>query len=179
MQAFSPDVYKSAVGELLAALSLHFGFAASVQFRRVIELARLAGELGKSIPEIGAKLAKKITMGMADEAIESMKEIFKVGLHPSCASTFFLITISSQAYKGRIHLAFDGWTSPNQLAMIAIIAITCDENYQLHYYLIDFIEIQGAHSGANTASLLFQVIKDYNIIDKVSNQARFPYKVSL
>jgi hAT family C-terminal dimerisation region len=68
----------------------------------------------------------------------------------------------------KIHLSFDLWTSPNQLAMLGIVAHYLDrKTWKNQSRLLGLRRLHGAHSGENMASVLIDVAQDYEITDKL------------
>lgn len=62
-----------------------------------------------------------------------------------------------------IHLSFDLWTSPNNLALLAVVAYWLNEEGTLNHALLGLRRLLGAHSGENQGSVVWAVIKDYQI----------------
>ena len=58
-----------------------------------------------------------------------------------------------------ICLTLDSWTSQNNLSMLAINVKWLDSNFRRHQYSIEFIEIQGSHSGENMSSIVLEALK--------------------
>lgn len=51
--------------------------------------------------------------------------------------------------KSKIHISFDLWTSPNSLAMCAVVAHFLDEGLRNKSCLIGMRRVKGSHSGEN------------------------------
>jgi hypothetical protein len=68
---------------------------------------------------------------------------------------------------GQIHLSFDLWTSPNAMAMMAVVAHYTDRQYQVQTRLLALRRLHGDHSGENQAELLVEIITDFEIADKI------------
>ena len=62
-----------------------------------------------------------------------------------------------------IHISFDCWTSPDQLAMIAIIAHYLDDKYTYQTRLPALRRHHGDHSGPNMAVTIEKVIREWGI----------------
>src|SRR5437773_370034 len=65
--------------------------------------------------------------------------------------------------QSRIHISYDLWTSPNQRAMIAIVAHWTTEDYEVKSALLAIREVHGEHTGLNIADVLYSAMKEYNI----------------
>jgi hypothetical protein len=71
------------------------------------------------------------------------------------------------ASTSKIHLAFDLWTSPNRLAILAISAHFIDSKNSIQQRLLGLREQQGAHTGLNIASTLAEIASDWEIVDRI------------
>src|SRR3954470_18832222 len=70
-----------------------------------------------------------------------------------------LILISS-----RIHISFDGWTTPNgKKALTGICVHHLDEIGQIADYLLAAPRLMGKHSGENYAQLVITTLQDFGI----------------
>ena len=68
---------------------------------------------------------------------------------------------------GQIHISFDLWTSLNGLALMAVVAHFTDKDYRVQTRLLALRRLYGEHSGENQAELLADVLKDYELTDKI------------
>jgi hypothetical protein len=66
-----------------------------------------------------------------------------------------------------IALSLDGWTSQNSLPMLAINAHWMSSAFQQYRACIEFVEIEGSHSGGNLANIVATVLERFHISDKV------------
>ena len=66
-----------------------------------------------------------------------------------------------------IALSLDGWTSQNSLPMLAINAHWMSSTFEQHRACIEFVEIEGNHSGENLANIVATVLERFHISDKV------------
>jgi hypothetical protein len=71
------------------------------------------------------------------------------------------------ATQSQIHLTFDLWTSPNSLALLAIIAHFVTTAGKVELKLIALRPIYGQHSGENQAAVIIDVVKEFAIQDKL------------
>jgi len=69
--------------------------------------------------------------------------------------------------RSRIHFTTDLWTSPNHLALLGIVAHYTDENGRLNKALLALREIVGAHTGENQCRCFVDVVREYDIEDKI------------
>ena len=69
--------------------------------------------------------------------------------------------------RSLIHISFDLWTSSNAYAFMAVVAHYTDKDYRVQTRLLALRRLYGGHSGENQAELLADVLKDYEIIDRV------------
>lgn len=68
---------------------------------------------------------------------------------------------------GKIHISFDLWTSPNSMALMAVVAHYCSRDYRSQTKLLGLRRLHGEHSGENQADLLIEIIKEYEITDRL------------
>jgi hypothetical protein len=61
----------------------------------------------------------------------------------------------------------DAWTSPNRIAFLAVVASFITDNWTFHEVLLDFKEMNGAHSGANMAENVFGTLEEFDLCKKV------------
>ena len=66
-----------------------------------------------------------------------------------------------------ISLAADTRTSPNKLAILAIVAYWISDSSQMEEVLIGFEAISGSHTGANMAGIINDVLARYEIQDTI------------
>ena len=90
-----------------------------------------------------------------------------------------------QELKGKVALSLDAWTSSNQHAFLVIVAHYITNDGQLGMYinlcvriilqigfieelLIDFRELVGEHSGENMAEVVWETLRQYGLVGRVS-----------
>lgn len=66
-----------------------------------------------------------------------------------------------------IHVSFDMWTSPNCLAMLSVFAHYLDKDGVRRNRLLGFRRVLGAHTGENQASIIVEVLHEYEIASKI------------
>ena len=66
-----------------------------------------------------------------------------------------------------IHISFDMWKSPNCLAMLSVFAHYLDKDGVRRNRLLDFRRVLGAHTGENQASIIVEVLHEYDIASKI------------
>jgi hypothetical protein len=66
-----------------------------------------------------------------------------------------------------VALTLDGWTSQNSLSMLAINVKWLSPDFEALQCTIEFIEIQGSHSGENLAVIVENTLKRHGILQKL------------
>ena len=72
-----------------------------------------------------------------------------------------------QVSKSLVHFSFDLWTSPNYRSILGVVGHYLNKKGENVTTLLGLCHLMGAHSGANMAEQVVQIIKDYNLIDKI------------
>jgi hypothetical protein len=67
----------------------------------------------------------------------------------------------------KIHISFDIWTAGNFVGFMSIWAYWIDASGQRQRRLLAFKRIYGSHTGENQSEVLLEVLKEYNIDDKI------------
>jgi hypothetical protein len=70
------------------------------------------------------------------------------------------------ASKAIIHLAYDGWTSPNRLGLLTIVGHWIDDDLIQRRALLGMREADGRHTGENLGELVGQVLNELGLPDK-------------
>ena len=65
--------------------------------------------------------------------------------------------------KSKIHLTFDLWSSPNKLALSAVVAHFISDKYRVESVLLGLPQVHGAHSGENIAVSVKDVLLRYSL----------------
>lgn len=65
--------------------------------------------------------------------------------------------------QSRIHISFDLWTSPNVLAICAVVAHFINFDHRVCSVLIGFKRIKGGHGGENIAEVIIPVLEEYEV----------------
>ncbi|KAM4058247.1 restless-like transposase [Hirsutella rhossiliensis] len=68
---------------------------------------------------------------------------------------------------GQIHLAFDGWRSPNRYALNGIAAFYLSKEKRPQKIILGLPELRESHTGENIASQVAEVIESFEIQDKI------------
>jgi uncharacterized C2H2 Zn-finger protein len=76
------------------------------------------------------------------------------------------MTVFFSSIDSRISFTTDVWTSPNDLAFMAITAHWISADFHIHSLLIDFVELFGSHSGVNIEKAFSQSLIECNVFDK-------------
>jgi hypothetical protein len=66
-----------------------------------------------------------------------------------------------------IHISCDMWSSPNNYALLGVVAHWTDPDHRQRTSLIGMPRVSGAHTGANIASAVADVLQLYNIGQKL------------
>src|SRR5438046_2998261 len=69
--------------------------------------------------------------------------------------------------RSKVHLLFDLWTSPIYKAMLAIVGHWTSHEFKVEMALLAMKEITGAHKGEFIVSVLYEVVKEFGIDDKL------------
>ncbi|KAM7208988.1 hypothetical protein V8F06_014906 [Rhypophila decipiens] len=67
------------------------------------------------------------------------------------------------ASSHQIQLSFDLWTSPNSIAIMAIVGHFANANLEYKTRLLAMPRVSGVHSGENLAPYLLRAIEDYDL----------------
>lgn len=68
---------------------------------------------------------------------------------------------------GRLSFTLDAWTSPNNKSFLGVTCHFIDNNWKNKDILLDFICLEGSHSGENMAVEFSKCVKEFNILSKV------------
>jgi hypothetical protein len=77
-----------------------------------------------------------------------------------------------QSSLGKISFTSDMWTSPSQVAFMAVTAhyiLRVDGHLEIRSRLIAFRKISGDHSGHNMAQYMAKILHELHVIEKVSS----------
>jgi hypothetical protein len=66
-----------------------------------------------------------------------------------------------------VAISFDGWSSTNNLSIFAMNGKWAGPDMKIYQACLDFIEIDGAHSGKNLAQLVYKRCKKLGILYKI------------
>ena len=78
--------------------------------------------------------------------------------------------------KSLIHFSFDMWTSPNSMAMIAIVAHYVSHMGEAKDCLLGLKRVLGAHTGENMAQSIIFTIEEYRLKDRIGKPLSKPIK---
>lgn len=68
---------------------------------------------------------------------------------------------------GKLSFTTDLWTSTNQFAIMAVTATWLTHDFQMKEAILAFREIKGSHCGKNIANMFFEVLEEFDIVNKV------------
>jgi hypothetical protein len=66
-----------------------------------------------------------------------------------------------------IAISLDGWTSQNGHSVLAVTARWIGPDFKVYQRCIEFIEIEGDHSGENLAGVLEKALKKHGLCQKL------------
>ncbi|CAB4404665.1 unnamed protein product [Rhizophagus irregularis] len=72
-----------------------------------------------------------------------------------------------QNISKKISFTIDGWTSSNNVSFLGITAHLITNEWELKSFLLDFIKLNGPHSGANIKEAFLKSLSSYNIELKI------------
>jgi hypothetical protein len=137
-------VWQQKLAQLLTVSHLPFLFLEHVEFRDLISYARLA----PSMPEIpSAKVMRR-----------QLRDLVRANQQS---------TLHKLPPGAKISLALDCWTSPFRQPFMAITGYFLDQSWEYHEVLLGFEPLHGSHSGANLSEVLFQLLQEHRITDRV------------
>ena len=67
----------------------------------------------------------------------------------------------------KVYIALDAWTSPNNIAFLAITGCFIDHNWKLQEVLLGFEHLSGCHTGCNMRRLVDDVLIKYNLMKRL------------
>jgi len=143
VQPYSHDKFKELLTEWVICDSLPFTTVESSYFRKVVHL------LNPSAKVPSRDTLKRDIVNMFMEKKEMVRKILRDA-------------------PGRLSFTVDLWTSPNIKSFMGITAHWVDNEWSLKSTIVDFIHVQGVHSGRNLATAFKDVCLDFGILDKVN-----------
>ena len=75
------------------------------------------------------------------------------------------ICLVLQEALSSIHISCDGWTTPDAIGIFGIVGHFTDEEGRLQALLLAMVEVEGAHTGEQLATQMFNVLDQYHIKD--------------
>ena len=83
------------------------------------------------------------------------------------AEAKLIITELLTTARSNIHLSFDLSTSPNYKTLLAITAHWTFSTYKVRVTLLAIRELDEAHTGENISEVVYDVAKEYGIVDNL------------
>lgn len=81
--------------------------------------------------------------------------------------------------ESKISITLDSWTSPSQMAFMCITAHYISQDWKQIQLVLDFVSLDGPHTGENLADALLNTLKKYHISeDKASYKISFSQIIS-
>ncbi|GBC36498.1 zinc finger BED domain-containing protein RICESLEEPER 2-like [Rhizophagus irregularis DAOM 181602=DAOM 197198] len=72
-----------------------------------------------------------------------------------------------QEVSGKISFTIDAWTSSNSISFLGITAHWISDEWELKNILLDFVKLEGSHSGKNIKEFFLKSLKDFGIMTKI------------
>ena len=69
---------------------------------------------------------------------------------------------------GKISFTLDAWTSSNYIPFLGITAHWVTSNWELKSTIIDFVKLEGPHSGKNIKEVFLNSLNNLGITTKVN-----------
>lgn len=69
--------------------------------------------------------------------------------------------------NAKLSIALDCWTSPFQQAFMAVTSYFIDQEWNYRELLLGFEPLHGTHTGANLSAVLFELLQQHQIEDRV------------
>lgn len=69
--------------------------------------------------------------------------------------------------NGKISFVIDCWTSSNQFAFQGVVARWINDEWELCSTVLDLTILKGSHAGVKIAEAFWNVVKDYNLCEKI------------
>lgn len=113
------------------------------------DFRRILHHYTPDLPSLGADALRNFVLKSYE------KERKNIGLH------------LQKHVPGKINIAHDLWSSPNDKAILGIVGFYVNEDFDLKRMVLDFVEMKGQHSGVNVAEHLIDVLDSYGILEKV------------
>jgi hypothetical protein len=138
---FSEKTFQQYLTDMIVVQDLPFLFLESTEFRDFVSLLRP-----------GTRVLK------ADSLKNNIMDRFKK--MKSQMMTFW------SSIDSRVSFTTDIWTSPNDLSFMAITAHWISSEFVLQSMLLDFVELEGSHTGVNIEKTFSHSLKEYNLFEK-------------
>jgi hypothetical protein len=135
---FQESVYMDKIGELLVSCDEPFALVERPQFRGLMEYMK---------PGVYVPNRRKIrghVMAMFSAEKENHRQMYSL-------------------VKSKFSFTSDVWTAPNQKSFMAITCHYLTENFQLRWDLLDFIPMEGSHTGSNIGQAFRKSLDDFGI----------------
>jgi hypothetical protein len=117
----------------------------SIKFRKLIEYIN---------PLVVSKIPKSANTTRSD-----IMQCFKTAKQS--------ITEKFSTARSKIHLSFDLWSSPNHKSIMAIVGHWTNSEFKVETATLGMKEIFGEHKGEHLAPVIYKLLQEYGIEDKV------------
>lgn len=88
-------------------------------------------------------------------------------IHTSAAVARLEFAEELKQNKSRISISLDGWTSPNNIPFMGIVAHFIDNQFRLRREILSFDILPGSHTGETLTEAVWSTLKSFGVLDKV------------
>ena len=134
-----------------------FSITESYEFRDLIRLCNLNAFIptGDTIKHDVLKMFKSYQI--------NVQNLLQVSKYLKIKNFLFNLTnlnfLNQKNTSGKISFALDAWTSPKILSFLGITYHYIDSDWKLKDILVDFVCLEGSHSGENLANSFIQYLQ--------------------
>ena len=141
---FTPDLWMEKLLNFITIARLPFRIVEHPEFKDLVELAQLA----PSRPDIPSTTTiRRHLHTMVKERQQKLLQRLPPG--------------------GKLSIALDCWTSPFCQAFMASTGYFIDQEWNYCEILLGFEPLYGTHTGSNLSSVLFNILQEHNVTDRV------------
>lgn len=89
-------------------------------------------------------------------------------VHTTAAAARLEFKDELKANKSRISISLDGWTSPNNIPFMEIVAHFIDNKFCLRREILSFDILPGSHTGETLTEAVWHTLKFFGVLNKVN-----------
>ncbi|EAU30716.1 predicted protein [Aspergillus terreus NIH2624] len=142
---YTEQEFLDQVLRFIVACRLPFRTVEHVQFKRMINLAAAGSSRRPHIPN--RKQIQERLIELSDE------------IHTQLLSRF--------PATGRMSIALDCWTSPDQKAFLALTGYFLTDDLDYHEIILGFRPVSGSHTGETLAAIVLSVLHKHNLCHRL------------